>query len=46
MIEVIEGELTDVRWMAQHGSTSERKAAASLRVLTLEKEIEELRKAG
>lgn len=44
-VAVLEAELETVRWMAAKGADDEQKAAASLRVLELGKEIEALRAA-
>ena len=46
MIEVLEAELAEVRFLTQHGKDDQRKAAASLRVLKLQAEIEELKHAA
>lgn len=46
ILKVLEHELTEVQWMAQHGADSELKAAASLRVLKIEREIEEVKTAA
>lgn len=46
MVEVLEAELVEVRWLAQNGRDDQRKAAASLRVLKLQKEIEEVQNAA
>ena len=42
---VLETELAEVRWLAQHGADDQLKAAASLRVLHLQKEIRDLKAA-
>ena len=42
---VLETELAEVRWLAQHGADDQLKAAASLRVLHLQKEIRDLNAA-
>ena len=44
-IVVLETELAEVRWLAQHGADDQLKAAASLRVLHLQQEIQELQAA-
>ena len=40
IVAVLEEELQTVKWLADKAPTAQRKAAAALRVLQLEKEIE------
>ena len=42
----MQGELDHVRWMQNNGKTSQAKAAASMRILALEKELEDYREAN
>lgn len=46
MIAVLEEELQTVKWLADKASSSERKAAAALRAVVLEREIEEMKTAA
>lgn len=45
-LEILEQELETVRWLTSKASDDERRAAASVRVLELQKEIESLKPAA
>lgn len=44
-LDVLEQEMETVRWMTSKAADDERKAAASIRVLELQKEIDDLKAA-
>ena len=44
-LSILEEEITTVRWLASKAADDERKAAASLRVLELQQEIDRMKAA-